>query len=52
MEIYLPEHTIIGAVVRGSKAIIPSGDTMLQKDDKLIIFTKSDALESLEKIFA
>ncbi len=52
MEIYLPEHTIIGAVVRGNKAIIPSGDTMLQKNDKLIIFTKSDALESLEKIFA
>ncbi len=52
MEIYLPEHTIIGAVVRGNKAIIPSGDTMLQQNDKLIIFTKSDALESLEKIFA
>ncbi len=52
MEIYLPEHTIIGAVVRGNKAIIPSGDTILQKNDKLIIFTKSDALESLEKIFA
>ncbi len=52
MEIYLPEHTIIGAVVRGNKAIIPSGDTMLQQNDKLIIFTKSDALQSLEKIFA
>ena len=52
MEIYLPEHTIIGAVVRGNKAIIPSGDTILKKNDKLIIFTKSDALESLEKIFA
>ncbi len=52
MEIYLPENTIIGAVVRGNTAIIPKGDTMLQKGDKLIIFTKSEALSSLEKIFA
>ena len=52
MEIYLPENTIIGAVVRNNNAIIPKGDTILKKDDKLIIFTKSEALSSLEKIFA
>jgi trk system potassium uptake protein TrkA len=52
MDIYLPENTIIGAVVRNNTAIIPKGDTMLQKGDKLIIFTKSEALSSLEKIFA
>lgn len=53
MDIGLPKHSLIGCILRGEKAIIPKGDTIINKLDKLIIITlnesKNKTLEILRK---
>lgn len=41
MEIDIPKECLIGAYVRDGVASIPKGKTILQKDDRVIIITKS-----------
>jgi trk system potassium uptake protein TrkA len=47
----LPKNTIIGAIVRQDKVIIPHGDDSLQAEDKVIIFALSSDIKKIEKIF-
>ncbi|MEA1940167.1 MAG: NAD-binding protein, partial [Candidatus Caldatribacteriota bacterium] len=47
----LPKNSIIGAIVRENKVIIPHGDDIIQADDKIIIFTLSSEIKKIEKIF-
>ncbi|MFN2366673.1 MAG: TrkA C-terminal domain-containing protein, partial [Desulfurivibrionaceae bacterium] len=50
-ELAFPRGTIVGAVVRSDGAIIPTGNTILDMDDRLIIFLISEAREALETFF-
>ncbi len=50
MEAKTPRASLIGAIIRGNQAIIPSGSTMLYKDDKLIIFTLRESIKDVEKM--
>lgn len=50
-ELAFPRGTIVGAVVRSDGAIIPTGNTILDMDDRLIIFLTSEAREALETFF-
>ncbi|MCG2721123.1 MAG: Trk system potassium transporter TrkA [Thermodesulfovibrionales bacterium] len=47
-----PRASIIGAIIRGEKVIIPSGSDTIMDDDKLIIFTLRESIKEVEKILA
>ncbi|GAI85376.1 unnamed protein product [marine sediment metagenome] len=47
----LPQNSIIGAIVRKNKVIIPHGDDIIQPEDKVIIFALSSDIKKIEKIF-
>ncbi len=47
----LPRGTVLGAVVRGSEVIIPSGDTVVKNGDHVIVFTMPENLGDIEEVF-
>ncbi len=42
-----PPQSLIGALLRGSQVIIPTGETILQEDDHLYIVTTPDNVEAV-----
>lgn len=50
-ELELPKGTIIGALVRGEKVIIPRGDTVLKGNDRIIVFSLKENLRELKMFF-
>lgn len=48
----LPEGVIIAAIHRGMRVIIPTGETKLQEDDKVIILCLLSELPDLEKLLS
>jgi trk system potassium uptake protein TrkA len=51
-EARLPDGVIIGAIVRGSKVIIPRADTVSRPGDRVILMTTAAAIKSVEKMFS
>ncbi len=49
--IELPDNTIIGAIIRQGKVIIPHGEDFITENDKVIIFTKTTEIKKLEQLF-
>jgi trk system potassium uptake protein TrkA len=48
----LPEGTTIGAIVRGNQVLIAHHDTMIQRDDHVILFlTDRRHIEAVERLF-
>lgn len=47
----LPDGIVIGAVVRGDESIIVTGETVIQKDDRVIILALPNAIEKVEQLF-
>ncbi|MBU1231389.1 MAG: Trk system potassium transporter TrkA [Proteobacteria bacterium] len=45
-------QAIIGVVKRGRRLIIPHGETVLQADDQLIIFTMAEDADAVKTLFA
>ena len=43
-------HTLILFVTRGNENIIPDGNFILQEDDNIIIMTKEDSIQKIEKM--
>ena len=51
-EIWLPEGTSIGAVVRGDEVIMAHHDTVVQRDDHVILFLSDRRhLDAVERVF-
>lgn len=48
----LPGGSIVGAIVRGDKAIVPDGDDHFEAGDHIIVFTLSEATANVEQFFA
>lgn len=48
--IKFPRGAIIGAVVRDRDIIIPTGDTIIRSGDRVIIFTLTSAIPSVERM--
>ncbi len=46
----LPEGAIIGAIHRGSRVIIPDGESVIQRGDRVIVFCLLSELAELEKL--
>ena len=50
-DVNFPKHAIVGAIMHGDRLIIPKGETRIQSGDKAVIFTQSQDLEAVEKLF-
>ena len=48
-EVHLPVKAVIAIIKRGKKILIPKGDTLLRKDDKIIVFVKSEDVKVLKE---
>jgi len=46
-----PKGAIVGAVTRGDDVIIPVGDTRIQPEDHVIVFSLPRALPDIDKLF-
>jgi trk system potassium uptake protein TrkA len=51
-KINFPKGAIVAGIVRQDDIIIPSGDSMIQPDDRVIIFAHRQAIAKIEKILA
>lgn len=49
-KIKFPKNTLVGAVVRDDKVIIPRGEFIIKVNDELILFTRTDAYQRLAKL--
>jgi trk system potassium uptake protein TrkA len=50
-QIGLPREAIVAGVIRDDKGLIPRGDFVLDRDDKLIIFVRPSSVKVVESIF-
>lgn len=51
MDLRFPARAIVGVILRKNKVIIPKGDTVINTDDILIIFTTSDSADKIKEFF-
>jgi trk system potassium uptake protein len=51
-KINIPKGSLVTGIIRGEKVIIPSGDSVIEPGDRIIIFTRKDAISKVEKILA
>ncbi|MDE0483226.1 MAG: Trk system potassium transporter TrkA [Candidatus Poribacteria bacterium] len=47
-----PDNAFIGAILRREKLIIPSGESVIQPADRVIVFSMPDAIPDVEDMFA
>lgn len=47
----LPRGSVIGALVRGDEVIVPSGETVVEEGDQVILFTLPENLDKVEDFF-
>ena len=48
--IRFPLGAILGAVQRGAEFMIPDGETIIQPGDRVVVFTRREALPKIEKL--
>jgi len=51
-QITFPKGALVAGIIRRDKIIIPSGDSVIQPDDRIIIFARRQAIPKIEKILA
>ena len=51
-ETEIPEHVLVGAIVRANEVIFPRGETIIQANDRVILFAAAEAVKDVEKIFS
>ena len=49
-DLNLPQGMLVGAIMRGDKAIIPSGDDSVFPGDQVVVFVAKNAIKKLEKL--
>lgn len=50
-DLNLPEHTVLGGVVRSGKALMTFGDFTIQPGDRALVFCLPDAIPQVENLF-
>ncbi|WP_456327362.1 Trk system potassium transporter TrkA [Archaeoglobus sp.] len=50
-DLKLPDCAIVGGVIREGDFLIPRGDTVIRKGDRVLVFATWDCIEDLEGIF-
>lgn len=51
-EVKLPNGVLLGAVVRDGHVISPRGNTIVQANDRVVLFATADAVKKVEKMFS
>lgn len=51
-DIDFPENAVIGGIIRGSEAIIPTGETRIRPYDRVVVFALPQALKAVESFFS
>ena len=51
-KIDLPKGSLVTAIIRGDQVIIPSGESVIEPGDRIIIFAVRSAIAKIEKILA
>ncbi|GLQ07250.1 Trk system potassium transporter TrkA [Sneathiella chinensis] len=51
-DVRMPKGTIIGAILRDDKVLIPRGDTIISPNDRVVIFALSNAVRKVEEMFS
>ena len=50
-KIKFPKNAIIGGIIRDEESIIAKGRTIIQPNDKVVVFSLPDAIKEIEKFF-
>jgi trk system potassium uptake protein TrkA len=50
-EANLPDDVIVGALVRDEEVIIPRGETVIKRNDRVVLFAAAAAVKKVEKMF-
>ncbi len=48
----IPKGVLVTVIIRNEKVIIPSGESVIEPDDRIIIFARTEAVPKMEKILA
>ena len=51
-KISFPKGAIVAGIIRGDEIIIPTGDSVIEPNDRTIIFAHRSAISGIEKILA
>ena len=51
-DIAFPKGAMVAGIIRGELIIVPAGDSVIQPDDRVIIFARKEAITKIEKILA
>jgi len=51
-DLKLPKSICVGAIFRGDDLIIPQGDTIIEVDDIIIVFSDNNSIKKLESILS
>ncbi len=51
-EVNLPTGVILGAIVRDGAMICPTGSTIVQSKDRVVLFAAADSIRKVEKMFS
>jgi trk system potassium uptake protein TrkA len=51
-EARFPPGIVVGAIIRDDEVITPRGDTVIEVDDRVVIFAVADAVKHVEKMFS
>jgi trk system potassium uptake protein TrkA len=51
-EIKLPSGALFGAIVRDGEVIVPRGSTVINTNDRVILFARLQAVKKVEKLFS
>jgi trk system potassium uptake protein TrkA len=51
-EVGLPKGSIVGAILRSGKAIVPEGETRLLSGDRVVVVTVPEARAQVERLFS
>jgi len=50
--ISFPKGAMVAGIIHKEKIIVPSGDSVIQPDDRVIIFSRKEAISKIEKMLA
>ena len=51
-EANLPEGVLVGAIVRNDEVLFPRGSTVINSNDRVVLFAATEAVKQVEQLFS
>ncbi|MFP4446820.1 MAG: TrkA C-terminal domain-containing protein, partial [Desulfosudaceae bacterium] len=51
-KVNMPKSTLLVGIIRGEEIIVPTGDTVVEPEDRVIIFAQKHAIAKVEKLLS